>query len=124
MSRWKPRLRRAAIGSAILGPLLSVAVLLWYRSAYSLPAEPPITVRLPYPNGYDTLREASKLKVSAIDGVYSTPDNKTPWPLAGRKKLLAANTPALNRIRLALRQEFLVPPMTRQIAMRDTTSPR
>jgi hypothetical protein len=112
MSPWKRRLRRAALGGVIVVLLLSVAFLLRYHSVYILPPEPTASVSLPRPNGYDTLAMATKLQVSEVDGVGSmprTPDE--PWPLAGRKKLLAANAPALNQMRTALRQDYLIPPV-------------
>lgn len=113
MHHWKTRLRRAAISGATVVCLLSVTVSLWYRNAYTLPPEPAVSVNLPQPNGYETLLEAKKLLVARVDGVYSTPiDKDTPWPLASRQKLLAANAPALRRMRDALQQDFRILPET------------
>jgi type II secretory pathway pseudopilin PulG len=111
MIAWKRRLGRVSLGAAVAAPVVAGAVLLWYRRAYTLPPEPAVSVPHPHPNGDDTLRAAAELQVRAVDGVGSSPLRRDdPWPLAGREKLLAANAPALGRLRTALRQEFLAPP--------------
>lgn len=113
MSRLSRFLRRAGLTLAAVGVVGAVVGSVWYRRAYTIPPlapDPP--VRLPSPNGYDTLRDAVKLVIKEKDGIKHAYEvtRKTKQPLVGRQKLLAANEPAIAKVREALGQEFLVPP--------------
>lgn len=107
MSKLKRAAQVLGVGSLVLTGL----GLGWYRQHYVVPPEPKVEVKLPSPNGYDTLWEACNLEVGGKDGIVTSPSKKdTVQPLPGRLALLEANKPSIEKLRVALKQEYLTPP--------------
>lgn len=102
MSRWKS----FAVRSGVLLLILGGMPLLWYQSHYAQPLAPPTEKKLPSPNGYDTLIQATEAQVGQVRWV--PPPDSYKESLAERKKLLAANQRFLDRTRDAIAQEFMV----------------
>ena len=110
MSRPSVFLRRAGLGCAGLTVVLGIAGGVLYKSRYVLPPEAPRSLREPTPNAYQTMIAACKLEVKELDGIKTSPPNRNSLqPLAGRKKLLAANAASIAKLREALGQEWLTP---------------
>lgn len=80
--------------------MLGLAGGLWLRHVYTLPPEPPLTAALPSPNGYQTALAACQLQVKEKE-----------LSLEKRKAFLAANAASIAKLREALAQEWLVPPV-------------
>ena len=109
MSRFIRRVRRAAQVLAIATPVLGIALGIWYRAHYVFPSEEMLKRSVPQPNGYDTILCAGKLLVKKHDGIEVNPwpKPKTPYTLSQRKAFVAANQPAINKLREGLAQEYL-----------------
>lgn len=109
MSRFIRGVRRAAQVLAITTPLLGITLGIWYRAHYVFPPEETLKRSVPQPNGYDTVLAAGKLMVKKHDGVEVNPwpKPKTPYSLSQRKAFVAANQPAINKLREGLAQEYL-----------------
>lgn len=108
MSRSKGLRVCAAVGLTVC--VLVAGVNLWHRDEYSSPPEERKPVRLPSPNGYDTLQAAVKRVREPSRGFISQSlSARPPLPLARRKALVADNAPVYAKIREALGQEFHVP---------------
>ncbi len=110
MSRFIRGVRRAAQVLAITTPVLGIALGIWYRAHYVMPIyeEDAVSHAVLLPNGYDTILAAGKLLVKKHDGVEVNPwpKLKTPYTLAQRKAFVAANKPAINKLREGLAQEY------------------
>ncbi len=111
MSRFIRGVRRAAQVLAITTPVLGIALGIWYRAHYVMPIyeEDAVSHAVLLPNGYDTILAAGKLLVKKHDGVEVNPWPKptTPYSLSQRKAFVAANQPAINKLREGLAQEYL-----------------
>lgn len=92
--------KRASIGCGGVAAVLGLAGGLWLRHVYTLPPEPPLTAALPSPNGYQTALAACQLQVKEKE-----------LSLEKRKAFLAANAASIAKLREALAQEWLVPPV-------------
>ena len=111
MSKLLHGLKRTAQVLGLGGVVLLGAGTVWYQQHYVLPPEPKIEVKLPSPNGYDTLWEACNLEVGKKDGTVTSPSNNRDADqlLPGRLALLEANKPSIEQLREALKQDYLIP---------------
>ena len=108
MSRFSRGLRRVLLGLAITTLVLGITLGIWYQQHYVLPPEDILKRSVIRPNGFDTIQAAGKILVKKQDGV-----EVAPWPkpkkiytLAQRKAFVAANQPAMNKLREGLVQEY------------------
>ena len=106
-------MKRTAIACGVGGVSLAGLGALWYQSHYVLPPEPKLDVKLPSPNGYDTLQQACGLEVGEKEGIVTSPSRKdADQPLPGRLALLKANASSIEKLREALTQTYLNPTAT------------